>query len=306
MRGDWERAVRGLAKRQWGVFAVRQVTELGMPKSTRARWAERGRLEELLPGVYRVGGVPLAWAQRVMAAWLWAGPKACVSHGTAGRLWGLEGLPEWMDEKVELSISGGGHPRRKGIALHRTRSAPPMVWQAHRFPLTSLSRTVIDLAATLREDRLEVALDSACRKRPGLVAWIWRDLEALGTHPRRGSRVLKALLEARGGNITGSVLEVQVLRALRKARVPRPVTQHVHRDAAGTRIGCVDFAWPERRVVLEVDGWRYHGGRREFDRDVARRNALVASGQQVITVTSESLRDGVWLGQLRLALGMPR
>lgn len=52
-----------------------------------------------------------------------------------------------------------------------------------------------------------------------------------------------------------------------------------------------DFAYPEHRVAIETDGYRWHTGRRKWQHDLARRNALVALGWLVIHVTDEDLNS---------------
>jgi very-short-patch-repair endonuclease len=47
----------------------------------------------------------------------------------------------------------------------------------------------------------------------------------------------------------------------------------------------VDFLWPEQRLILEVDGYAYHGDRAAFERDRRKGMALVAGGYRVIRVT---------------------
>jgi very-short-patch-repair endonuclease len=70
-------------------------------------------------------------------------------------------------------------------------------------------------------------------------------------------------------------------------------------------VAVVDFAYPDRRIAIEVDGYRWHAGRRRWERDLARRNALTALGWRVLHVTAADIeqRPGDMLAIVRAALG---
>ena len=72
---------------------------------------------------------------------------------------------------------------------------------------------------------------------------------------------------------------------LRQANLPSPVTQHW---VAGYP---ADFAWPERRLIVEVDGFRFHSHRRAFERDRKRDQAHVLAGYRVIRITWRQLDE---------------
>lgn len=69
---------------------------------------------------------------------------------------------------------------------------------------------------------------------------------------------------------------------------PRPIRQKVI-DDRGRFVGRVDLVFPDRRLIIEVDGYRHHDGRVVFDHDRARRNALVAMGWVVMQATNAML-----------------
>ncbi len=74
-----------------------------------------------------------------------------------------------------------------------------------------------------------------------------------------------------------------MLELVRTAGLPEPL---VNRDVAGYT---VDFVWPGSRLVVEVDGYRYHGHRAAFERDRRKDMALLAAGYRVIRVTWRQL-----------------
>ena len=68
------------------------------------------------------------------------------------------------------------------------------------------------------------------------------------------------------------------------ARLPRPLTNV---RVAGWE---VDAYWPRERLIVEVDGYAYHGNRAAFERDRRKDAALTAAGYTVIRVTWRQLK----------------
>jgi very-short-patch-repair endonuclease len=107
--------------------------------------------------------------------------------------------------------------------------------------------------------------------------------EELAQQRGRGARL--ARLASDGIAPTRSELERRFLRAAARAKLPRP---EVNGEAGGYE---VDFDWPEHRLVVEVDGWRFHGHRLAFERDRAKDTALQVRGWRVLRFTWRQLRD---------------
>jgi very-short-patch-repair endonuclease len=157
-------------------------------------------------------------------------------------------------------------------------------------PVTTVARTLIDLASVCRPDAVEEALDAALRR--GLVSLPrlrWR-FEELGRMGRPGTKTMRALIDARGpaGPVPDSVFERRLLRVLRRAGLPEPSMHHEIRRA-GRLMGVVDYAYPEVRLAIEADGRRWHSGRIRFQRDRVRLNRMTLLGWRVIHVTWEDL-----------------
>jgi very-short-patch-repair endonuclease len=98
---------------------------------------------------------------------------------------------------------------------------------------------------------------------------------------------------------TRSQAEERLLTLVRSARLP---TQRVNDPVAGY---VADFHWPAQRLVVEVDGFRYHTQRDRFESDRARDLDLAAIGTTVIRVTWRQLAEeaSAVIGQIALALG---
>jgi very-short-patch-repair endonuclease len=84
-----------------------------------------------------------------------------------------------------------------------------------------------------------------------------------------------------------SVAEGAFRRAIVGAGLPEPVPQH--RVLVEGRAFYLDFAWPERRVALEVDSYRWHSGPQSFSRDFVRVNRLATLGWRVLRATPVDL-----------------
>jgi predicted transcriptional regulator of viral defense system len=90
-----------VARRQWGAISSAQLRSCGLRKSTISRWVQQARLHRLQPGVYAVGHAALPIEGRLVAALLYAGRGAVLSHATAAWWWGLiSDEPETIDVSV--------------------------------------------------------------------------------------------------------------------------------------------------------------------------------------------------------------
>jgi hypothetical protein len=279
-----------LAATQHGVFSRAQAVAEGAARSFIQHRLAARRWELRHPGIYAVAGTPAAWRQQLMAACLAAGDGARASHRAAGAVWRLPGGSE---EIMELSVPKERRVRLRGVLVHRAAGLIPAdVTVVDAIPVTTATRTLIDLAAMIPGDTLEEALDDALRRRLTSVPRLrWR-LNGLGRRGRPGTGTLRALLEARTGGeaVPESVIETRLLRVLREAGLPAPVCQYEIRDR-GRVLARVDAAYPEIRLAIEVDGYRWHSGRARWERDLARRNALTARGWRIIHVTWSDLEN---------------
>ncbi|MCA1831704.1 MAG: DUF559 domain-containing protein [Actinobacteria bacterium] len=152
-------------------------------------------------------------------------------------------------------------------------------------PVTTPTRTIIDVASVLDPDPLEIALDDMIRRRLTSVARIQWRLATLGRSGRRGTIALRELLADRPAKGPQSPLETQVRQLIRKSPLPMPVSQHPVFDAARL-VAVVDFAYPDLRIAIEADGYEWHSGKGQWRHDLERRNRLVALGWRVIHLTA--------------------
>jgi very-short-patch-repair endonuclease len=218
-------------------------------------------------------------------------------------LWELEGFSA---AEVEISTSGDRKPAASWILLHRIASLPRSeIGKVGPIPVTSPTGTVIDLCGVVDEDRAEAVLEDALRRNlTSLSRLRWAAGRRAGPG-RRGSAVLRRLLDERGRGYTpaASVLESRLARLIDQAGIPRPTRQYEIRDG-GRLVARVDFAYPDTHIAIEADGYRFHSGRLAWQHDRARRNVLTSRGWRVLHVTWEDLRSrpGELLDEIRRAL----
>jgi len=286
METDPDRRVAHLASKQHGVFSRAQAKNAGLTDSAIRNRVSAGRWQCLHRGVYRIEGAPTGWLPSLAAAWMAWGPWAVVSHLAAAALYELVGFEPGP---LELIVPRGCATRRllPGVVTHR----PSVVVRgdvARRgmFLITAPVRTLFDLASVVDRDRLEDAFDDAVRR--GLVSarHMRQRLHELDGRGRRGVANLRRIVDDRSQHrrVPQSVFETRTMRAFRAAGLPKAVLQHPIRDR-GRLVAIVDFAFPDQRIAIEADGYRWHAGRRRWEHDLARRNTLTSLGWHVLHLT---------------------
>jgi very-short-patch-repair endonuclease len=272
-QGDAWGDVFALAEWQGGVIGLEQLLVHGITRRTVARRVETGALVRRHRGVFALGGAHLGMRGRGFGALLAGGRGAVLSYRSAGAHDLI--LPE--PAVPEITIARQRRPRAD-LVVHRSATlAPEDIRHCAGLALTSPLRTLLDLATVEPAASLERAVAEALTLRL-LDARLIR--EAAG-HP--GAKRLRAALDGPDAAPSHSELERMMLRLIRDAGLPRPQTQML---IAGHR---ADFAWPERRVIVEVDGWAPHGHRLAFERDRARDLAHALAGWTVVRFTHRQL-----------------
>ena len=276
-----------LARVQFGVVARSQLLELGMTTAMIGRRLTSGDLARCLPGVYTVPSVPPTWKQRAMAALLWAGPTAVVSHRSACQLWELDVDPS---QEVHITVENRLGSPKQWLKVHKAGVASRYV-KIDGLAVTPLGQTLIDLGATMTADALEDALESALRRRLTTIGKLEAFLEQRCVKGRRGCAPLRRLLAARGDiPATGSRFETRFNRLLRNAGLPLPDRQ-VDIFDRDRFIGRVDFAYVNARILIEADGYLFHSGRQAWQRDGTKGNHFGLQGWLILHFTTEDLQE---------------
>ncbi|HVF13371.1 MAG TPA: type IV toxin-antitoxin system AbiEi family antitoxin domain-containing protein [Acidimicrobiales bacterium] len=284
----FDAAVARVAGRQRALITHAQALGLGAtPAMVHTRLAT-GRWTQVARGIYRVGGAPVTWHQRALAACMVAGPGAVVSHRSAAVIWDVSGF---RPGSLELTVPDGRSARNALARVHRTIELPRADCTTHfRIPVTRPVRLVADLAGCVGPDLLEEAVDDVLCRRLCDLDGLRRGAEGMGG--RRGSAALRAVLHAWDGEgVPANVAEMRIVRLLVDAGLPMPVRQfEIWVD--GVLIARVDLAYPWARLAIELDNFRWHAGRAPFRSDRVRGNRIAAMGWRVLRATPEDATEG--------------
>ena len=273
-----DRLIAAVAAGQYGVITRPQLYALGATRETIEARIRNGLLIRLHRGVYAVGHAALRIEGRWTAAVLACGEGAVLSHRDAAALWELAPT---AGARIDVSVPGrGGRKRRDGIAIHRPSALPDDEKTAVRgIAVTTVPRTLLDLGEVSTRPRLVRAVEQADVLR---LLDLRETERVIAAHPgRTGSRRLVRVLteQFQAPSVTRSELEVRFLDLASAAGLPRPLVNTRVADLE------VDFFWPGLGLVVEVDGFRFHGTRAAFERDRRRDATLTAAGLRVLRFT---------------------
>jgi hypothetical protein len=273
-------AVAEVAGRQWGVVSVGQLLAAGLTRAGVARRVRVGRLHRVHRGVYAVGQLRVLRREgRRMAAVLACGDGAVLSHISAAAHWEL-----LASAAVKIDVTASAtHHGLPGIRLHRSRSLDARDTTHHQgIPITTVPRTLLDLAATIQPHRLERALAQAER----LQLYDHRAITDLlaRANGHRGTGALAQATSREEPKWTRSELEAWFLALVRDAGLPEPLVNQSLTAPDHPRLE-VDFYWPTHHLIIELDGWDTHHTRAAFEADRARDAALQAAGCKVLRFT---------------------
>jgi len=181
---------------------------------------------------------------------------------------------------VDVTSSSGR--RRPGIAVHECAVFDEDRSELAGIPVTSLARTIFDLAEAIDEERLIRAVEEADRLKLLRVS----ELEAVYARcpGRRALAPIRRLLDdLRAPVETRSPLEDRIVALCREYELPMPATNVNVLDHE------VDALWPEQRLIVEADSVAFHSHRAAFERDRERDAARQVAGYRVIRLTHRRL-----------------
>ncbi len=254
-----------MASTAHGVVTRDELLRVGVtPKQVDQR-LKIGLLLRVHRGVYRVGHQAPSLEARYLAAVRACGHRALLSGRAAGHLLGiLKGAAPPPEVTLPTDRRVPGVKTRRA---RRLEARDAMTWR--HIPVTSVARTLVDLAASLSSDDLARACHEAGvrhRTTPAMVE------DALAR--RRNSPGAAKLREILRGNtrVTLSRLESRFLDRLRDAKLVLPKTNH---PAGGRRVDC---RWLEQHLTVELDSYRYHHSRHAWELDRRREREAHARG----------------------------
>jgi very-short-patch-repair endonuclease len=280
-----------LANAAHGLVTREQLFAAGVTAAEIRTRMRRGTLLREHPGVYRVGHRAPSVEARYLAA-VWAcGEGALLSGLAAGHLLGL--LTGGVAPRPE--VVARGERRIKGVRVRRSRgldARDAFVWRG--VPVTSVARTMVEVASVQSLNALARAFHEAGIRYGTTPA----EVEAvLARRPKaRGAAKLRAVLHG-DEPVTLSALERRFLRLLRENGLPLPETNS---PAGGRRVDC---RWPQHRLTVELDGYRYHHSRHAWEQDRRREREARAGGDDFRRFTYGDVeRPRAMLNELRVVL----
>ena len=272
----WARAAK-----QHGVVARRQLVAMGFTRKG-IEWAlATGRLHRTeRRGVYALSRGGLSEHGRLMAALLWAGPGAVLSHESAADLWRIR---RQRDRTIALSVPAVRKPRSSGgVTVHRRRRMRGRDLTRHYgIPITKPVRTLVDLATVASRDEVERAIGQADARNLVRADSLREQLERVAGP---GVRLVRDILDRDAFVLTHSDLERRFVRLAARAGLPKPQSQ---RQMGRAR---VDFYWPELNLVVECDSLRYHRTQLQQAEDRARDHAHRLTGRERERLTHYQVR----------------
>ena len=277
-------AIAQIASGQHGVVTLAQLHDAGLGIGAIELRLRNGRLHRLHRGVFALGHTRISQEGRWLAAVFALGEGAVLSHVSAAALWGIR---HSASARIHVTVrTNAGRTPRRGIVVHRSLTLGPADVDEHdAIPVTSVSRTLLDLAGVLTPTRLERAVEQSLALR----RFDLRAVESvLAANPRRpGAGALAEIIAHihHDPSLTRRELEKLMLDLCAAHGIERPEVNVVVDDYE------VDFLWRTRRLVVETDGLQWHSTPTALERDRRRDERLTVLGYRVVRFTYRRVTD---------------
>lgn len=275
-----------------GVVTRMELLRAGVSAAEITHRLGTGTLLPVHRGVYRVGHRAPSVESSYLAAVRACGESALLAGQAAAHLLMLlRGTPSAPEVIAPVQR------RVPGVVTRRFRCLAPgdaTIWRG--IPVTTVARTLTDLAAVLAVDDLARACHEAGVRYQSTPAQVEAVLVRRPRTPGAGKlrRILNGDVQ-----VTLSKLEARFLELLRASGLPLPQT---NRMAGGRRVDC---RWPEQRLTVELDGYRYHHSRHAWEQDHRREREARARGDEFRRYTYGDVSEApeLMLAELRALLG---
>jgi very-short-patch-repair endonuclease len=275
-----EAEIAALADRQHIVFARWQLVDLGLSRGAIEHRMPSGRLFQIHRGVYSLTRT-LTRRGHWMAAVLACGPDALLSHRSAAA---LHELRPTSQRKIDVTVPGPHRRDRDKIRIHSSTFDTEDIATVDGIPVTSVARTILDLAGVLQKDPLLHAIEEADRRETFDLGAMER---VLARRPRAKGRVklLEILADYRDAPDLRSKLERDFHALVKRAKLPPP---QLNTMVAGF---LVDVCWPQWRLVAELDGRNFHARRRAFETDRIKDATFQRHGYRILRITYKRVHE---------------
>lgn len=283
-----------LASRQHGLVALWQLVSRGVSARALRRRVRSGRLFEIHPGVFAVGHARLTEAARLLAAALAYGEQGTVGFRSAAA---YRALLKDEDRAVPVAVIAPTGRQRVGTRLHRLTLRPGDRRWRDGVPVTTVGRTLADLATAVPTPLLEKAVHEAQVLQLLTPSEIRRAATA-STHRPGGAHLRHLLSQVDPEQRVRSHLERRFLELVRQSRMPKPKTNHLV-EIEGT-LHEIDCAWPDLKIAVELDGAALHATPKARERDARRDARFARAGWETRRFGTDDLTSGAaaaWLSR---------
>jgi hypothetical protein len=272
------------AERHDGLITNDTAEKAGRTKRQLERDRQVGRLRKVRRGVSVVNGTPPSWRQAVRAVLLSHPDRIAASHCTAVTL--LGGGATVVVDEIHVITDLDHQVVLDGVVCHRSGLLEQGdLVRRDGMLCTSPLRTVVDLSGPMTVAELGKVVDEFLRRKQLSLEELRKRVDRTRPAPGRSVATLRQVLSKRlpGYDPGDSELEGRIARIIDTCGLPRPAQQH--RVSYGKRRYRIDFAWPERQLYLEGNGFGWHMLATDLDSDARRQNELVLNGWMPIEIT---------------------
>jgi very-short-patch-repair endonuclease len=274
-----DRELAEWASERDGVASRKELLGLGFGRGAIRSHLANGQLHVIHHGVYAVGHRAISRRGYLRAALLACGEKSVLSHRTAADLWGISPTSSRL-----IEITGPTRRRgHQGLRYCQSRLHPDDIAEVEGFPVTSIARTLLDLAGIVHRGRVERALERAVRLRLFDLTKTRETIER--NRGKKGCKLLTSVIASfdPATTDTRSGKERQFLRLIRNHKLPKPLLNTMVEGLE------VDAFWPAHKLIVEIDTYATHGSQKAFHRDRERDAILFAAGHRVLRITDVQL-----------------
>lgn len=178
-----------IAERQGGYFTAEQAAQAGFSWERLSDGSKKGLFERASQGIYRLSRFPSSRLEDLCVAWLRTGPLSAISHESALAVFDLTDL---LPGGIHVTVPRTASRRRKGLHLHtNSLDTSDVVWR-EGLRVTSVARTIADLAASgLAEEQLRDAIEASLARGLTRAEDLWSQAEKRGG---RAARLIHTVL----------------------------------------------------------------------------------------------------------------
>jgi hypothetical protein len=280
--------IAAIASCQQTVFARWQALSVGFTDGMSRSRLDAGRWVRHRPGVYGLAGVPDSWLMQLWIAYLSVGPDAVITHQSAAA---LHKYRTFFPGPLVLTAPHGRHDRLPGGFVHQINDLTAARIEVHAgLPVASRERTVVDVASVLGPKRLFTLMDDVVTDRQTTDAKVGACLAEVARRGKPGVTKLASVLDERGPGYVppASELERVFFAAVDAAGLPKP-TRQLALPGRGAIEGLVDAGYVDVRLLMEVDGRRWHTRIRDIARDHLRDSEAARCGYQTLRFLFEHI-----------------